>query len=427
MSTSQPAPSESALTGVRAEWVPSAFDANDNPIPPTDPAWNRFSDYIQSYPGWSGDAGVEGQTPTGTGDVAAHFRGPEEHDLTLQYWMQRFFVDSGGSPNGPIGEIMAHTYGDTYPSHEVLIRNEVTGGGARGAGFREYVYGRGCRPSSGSAPGDPSASNPIMLEAGYACEKVRQYIIHQPATSVTPEVVSTSAEDTTQTVTIESEGASTTDTFSLNGTTQVTGDSASSFSDIDAIWIDGETVGDIDVVDGNGDSLLEDPITGSDTDGVEGDRGIPLLGSGSHASAIGTAPENYLFLGTSSTWDGGALAESTTADRVHTLDLSVEVDTTREPRQETRRQAIDPGSRTVTVDADLAGPYESAKQNQNYFTSKAGDLVYTYPDGAVTVVSAQLTDTDDVDRAGGDANMLYGVTLTGQGDGSAAITVSNTS
>lgn len=418
-----PAPTESALQNVRAEWVPSTLDADGIPRVPTDPSWNRYSDYIQSYPGWSGDAGVEGQTPAGTGDLADHFRGAEEHDLAIQWWMQRFFVDGSGDPNDPVGELLTHDYQSDFPMHEVLIRREVDSGGAKGAGFREYVYASGAKPISGSAPGDPSASNPIMAEAGYAVEKTRQYIIHQPATSVTPEVASTSSSDTGQTVTVESEDGSTSDTFTLDGTTKVTGSGAASFSDIDAIWVDGDHEGDIQVYDGNGNELLEDPITGSATDGVESDRGVPLIGAGSHASSIDTDPEQYLFLGTSSTWGGGALAESAAADRVHALDLSIEVDETREPRQQTRRQAIDPGPRTASVEADLAGPYESAKQNYNYFTGRAADLVYTYPDGTVTLKNAQPTDTDDVDREGGDANALYGITL--EAHGSPAVTATH--
>lgn len=417
-------PAESALSNVRAEWIESDL-SGDHPRAPTDPEWNRFSDFIESYPGWSGDAGVEGQTPAGTGDIADHFRGVEEHSLTASYWFQRHPVDASGNANGPIGAMITHDYQSAYPTHELLFRREVTDGGAKGAGFREYVYGSGCKPTSGSLPGDPSASNPILAEAEYACEKVRMYIIHQPATSVTPKVKSTSSDDTTQTVTIENEDGSTSDTFSLNGTTLVSGDTGSSFSDIDAIWVDAEHVGDIDVQDGNGNSLLEDPITGTDTDGVEADRGVPLLGSGSHSSDIGTDPENYLFLGTSSTYDGGALAESTNSDRVHALDLSITVDMSREPRQSTRRQAIDPGPREATVDADVAGPHESYSQNIRYFRSVTGDLVYQYPDGDVTVKNAQLTDTDDVDRSGGDSNIIYGVTFTGSGDGGAAVTASH--
>lgn len=419
-------PVESGLQDVRAEWVPSDT-SGAVARPPTDPEWNRFSDYVASYPGWSGDAGTEGQRAVGSGDIDEHFRGPEEHDLSIQWWMQRFFLDNSGNANDPIGELLNYEYGSEFPIHEVLLRRETTQGGALGGGYREFIYASGARPSGAELPGDPSASEPIIAEGQYAAEMVRQYVVHQPSSSITPQVKSTSTNDTTQTVTIESEGGSATDTFDLNGDTLVSGNSSTSFSDIDAIWVDGDHEGDIVVEDGSGNDVLEDPIPGTNTDGVDAYRGIPLLGAGSHASSIGTDPADYLFLGTDATYDGGALAESTSADRVHTLDLSIEVDLGREPRQATRRQAIDIGPRTVSAETDLAGPYETAKQNYNYFTGKAADLVYTFPDGTITVQNAQPADTDDVDYEASDTNLIYGVTLEGHaGSGSTAVTASHT-
>ena len=340
----------------------------------------------------------------------------------MQWWLQRFFVDGSGNANDPIGAMINKNPNGAHPVHEVLFRRTVSDGGVDDAGFRGYVYGSGAKPLTGSVPGDPSASEPIVAETEYGVEKVRQYIIHQPADGTTLDVASTSDNDTMDVV-IESEGASTTETVTLNGTTTVT--TTESFTDIDVIWVTAEHEGDITVKDDSGNDLLEDPLLGSSSDGVESDRGIPPLGSGSHASEIGTDPESYLFLGTSSTYDGGALADG---DRVHALDLSIEFDDSREAQQGTRRQAIDPGSRTVEVEADLAGPYESAAQNARYYRGKEGDLVYTYPDGDVTVGKAQLTDTDELEREGGDANILYGITLTGQYDESndtAAITASH--
>lgn len=406
------APTENALQNVRAEWVASDVSGT-YPAPPSNPTWNRFSDYVTAYPGWSGDAGTEGETVVGSGYVSDHFRGAEEHDLGVSWWMQRFPIDNSSNPNDPIGELLTLDYQAGHPVHEVLFRREVTDGGVDGAGFREFIYGSGCYPISGAIPGDPAESQPIVAEAGYAAQKVRQYIVHQPADATKITVVSTDSNDTMD-VTIESEGASTTETLTLNGTTSVTG--ATDFSDIDAIWLSSEPAGDISIQDDAGNDLLEDSITGSTTDGVEGDRGIPLLGTGSHASSIGTDPATYQFLGTTSTWGGGDLAESPQADRVHALDLELTVEESREAQKGTRRQAIDPGVLTAEVTADVAGPYESQTQNVRYFRGTEGDLVYGFPDGDITVNSAQLTDTDDVDRDGGDANAIYGVTFAGHGD-----------
>lgn len=425
-----PAPTESAIQNVRAEWVPSDRSSG-TPRPPTDPSWRRFGDYIESYPGWSGDAGTEGQQPAGSLGLTHHFRGAEEHDLSIQWWLQRFFVDTNGDPNDPIGSLIQHTEGEAYPTHELLIRREVEEGGVLGGGFREFVVGSGCKPTSGDLPGDPSESQPIVAEAGYACEMARSYIVHQPAdgNTVTPQVKSTSDQDTGQTVTIENEGAGTTDTFTLNGTTLVSGSGAASFGDIDSVRVDGDHEGDIIVEDGSGNQLVEDGdgngITGSNSDGVESFRGIPLLGAGSHASEIGTDPESYLFLGTSSTFDGGPLAASAPSDRIHSMDLSVEVDVERDARQGTRRQAIDPTTRTADIEADVAGPYESAAQSARYYRGTEGDIVYTFPDGDVTLTNATPTDTDDWERSGGDGRVIYGVTFESSNPSGAAITATH--
>lgn len=409
------APTENALTDIRAEWVLETTPGTA----PSNPAWNRFADYFTEAPSWSGDASVEGQNVVGSGDLAEHFRGPEEHTLGLSYWLQRGLVDGSGNAVDPLAIPMVHDYQTGYDSHTVVLRRETTSGGSKDAGFREYIVAFGARPTSATLPGDPSESQPIAADLGYEAEMVRQYVVHQPATSITPKVASTSAEDTTQTVTVESEGASTTDTFSLNGTTKVSGAGTASFPDLDAVWIDAETEGDIQVYDGNGNPMLEEPIAGSNTDGVEGHLGIPLLGTGSHASAIGNAPEDYLFLGTSSTFSGGNISDG---DRLHALDLTCEVDVSREPQQGTRRQAIDIGPRTVSAEVDAAGPYESAVQNARYFRSAEGDLVYSLTGTDVTVKNSQLADTDDVARSAGDANLLYGVTFEGHGDPAITVT-----
>jgi hypothetical protein len=414
-------PTESALDDLRVEWIPSTFDAEGLARVPTDPEWNRFSDHHLRVPTWSGNAGTEGQPVAGQGDLFDHFRSVEEHDLTLEFYLQRHPV-SGGTAQGAGGELLLPTY--RRASHEVLVRREdLDGGGAAGAGIREYIYAAGAKPTSFSLPGDPAESEPIAAELEYAAEKARQYVISQPASATSITVSSTSPNDTIA-VTIESEDAATTETVTLPGGSDNEATTTASFGDIDAVYAQGEHEGDLQISDGTN-GLLAYPLVGTETDGVESDRGVPPLGGGSHAPPIDTDPDRYVFLGTDASFDGGPLAESPSAgDRVHALDFSVEVEDSREPRQQTRRQLIDLGTRTASFEADVAGPFESAEQNHRHFTGTAADLVYTLPDGTITVSNATVVDTDDVERGAGDSGILFGATF--EGHGSPAVSATNT-
>jgi len=414
-------PTESALDDLRVEWVPSTITVEGLARTPTDPEWNRFSDYHLRIPTWSGDAGSDGQPVAGQGDLFDHFRSAEEHDLTVEYYLQRHPV-AAGAVQGAGGELLLTSY--RHANHEVLVRREeLDGGGAADAGYREFIYASGAKPTSFSLPGDPAESEPIAAELEYAAAKVRQYVVSQPASSTTLTVSSTDSTDTVD-VTIESEDAATAETVTLPGTDTNEVTTTASFSDIDAVYAQGEHAGDIQVSDGTND-LLAQPLVGTETDGVESERGIPPLGGGSHASPIGTDPDRYVFLGTEATFGSGPLAESPDAgDRVHALDFSVEVEDSREPRQGTRRQVIDLGTRTASFEADVAGPYESTEQNYRYFTGTSADLVYTLPDGTITVANATVTETDDVERGAGESGIVFGATF--EGHGSPAVDATNT-
>ncbi|AFH22673.1 hypothetical protein OSG_eHP32_00095 [environmental Halophage eHP-32] len=411
---------ENALGDVRAEWVEETTPGEA----PTNPEWNRFSDYVLAVPGWSGDASVEPlDDVVGSGDVLDHFRGPEEHSLNIEYLMQRFFIDASDNVIDPIGEPLSYDYGSEYTSHTVVTRRSATSGGNFGAGLRQYVVGVGCRPTSGTIPGDPSESRPITLEVGYEAEYVRSYVVHQPDSATTLDLESTSDNDTFDVI-IESEDAGTTETVTLNGTTAVT--TTSSFGDIDAIEPQAEPEGDITVTDGSGTDILETPtgssdgLVGTNTDGVDGDEvGIPALGSGSHASDIGTDPAEYQFLGTSSSYGSGVVAP-----RIHALDLSVEVGVSREPLQGTRRQAIDIGTRTVEIDADTAGEFDSHQQHRRHFEGVAENIAYEFVDGAITAQNCTLTDVGDLEYSGDEANVINSNTF--QAAGEPAVTLTTT-
>lgn len=405
---------ENALNNVRLEYVEESTAGT----PPTNPQWTVLSDYITDFtaePGGSNNS----VNVLGTGDIKNHFRGPEEPALTTSYYKQQAFVDSNDVPNYPAARPLTYSYQDCYPSYTVEFRRETTCGGNDDAGFREYVVIQGARPTEVSAPGDPSQGEPIIEELTWEPEKARAYVIHQPSTSTTVDVENKGSSSID--VTIEDESASTSETLTVSGgSTQST---TATFADIDVIWAESEPTGDILVTDGSGTTLLEKGLAGSDTTNVEGEKGIPPLGSGSHGSAIGTDPEKYLFAGVSTpTWQGSNLS-----DRIHALDLTVSLDVSREAKQGTRRQSIDIGTRTAEVDADVAGPFESAELIAEVFQNEEGDFVYVYPDNDVTLQNARIAETPDYTRSAEDANYIPSVTFQGaEKTDSAAITVTNT-
>jgi len=405
---------ENALSSARIEYV----EETTTGTPPSDPEWSVLTDFLTELsvePGGSN----EGINVVGSGDIKQHFRGPEEPALTTTYYKQQAFVDGSGNDNYPAAVPLTYSYDACYPSYTFEYRRETTCGGNDDAGFREYVVVQGAKPTEVSDPGDPSQGEPILEDLTWEPEKARAYVVHQPSSGTTIDVENTGSNSVD--VTIESEGAAEQETLTVaGGSTQTT---TATFSDIDVIWAESEHDGDILVTDGSGTTLLEKGLAGTDTDNVESERGIPPLGSGSHGTAVGTDPEKYQFLGTSTPdWQGSALS-----DRIHTLDLTVSVDVSREGKQGSRRQSVDVGTRTVDIDADVAGPYESAELIAEQFQNEEGDFVYHFPDNDVTLKNAKIVETPELTRSAGEANYIPSVTFqAAQKSDSSAVTVTNT-
>jgi hypothetical protein len=83
--------------------------------------------------------------------------------------------------------------------------------------------------------------------------------------------------------------------------------------------------------------------------------------------------------------------------------------------------------RTVEVEADTAGPHESADLIAENFHNESGNIVYPYPDNDVTVYNAEITDAPDYTRQAGDANYIPSTTWQGHSDSTnAAVEVTYT-
>jgi len=408
-------PVESGLQEMRIEFVEEQAVGE----PPTDPEWVAFSREIDELSATI-DGGKEATDSLGYRDFIEMYRSVEEADLTVSYSQYNFPLDSSGNIVDPIGYPMVLPEGD-YPSLTVVGRREVTSGGADGAGYREFLVVLGARPTSSTLDGDPSAAEAIPQELSLPAATVRPHIIHQPSASTELVVKSTDSNDTIG-VTIESEGGSATETVELPGSDPNTA-STTKFEDIDAVWAEGEHAGDIQVGtdDGSGEietELLQKPLTGTNTDGVDSVEGVPPTGEGSHASDI--SGEGTTFLETQTEWDGGDIGT-----RLHTLNLSVELDESREPVADSRRQAIDVGQRTVEFDADVAGPYETADKIKAHLRDVSGDLIYAFGDPGsdpsnadkqIVAHNVEIVDAPDFTRSAGDTNYIPSVTFRAVGD-----------
>jgi len=252
-------------------------------VTPTDPAWNTYSDHIINWWDWEPDANKNDEQPAGGMDPDFTAPGSETHEATISYWLQNWLVDGSGNAQDAAADAMLLSDDNSFNNtHSVVSRMEVSSGGSDGAGYRVYHVGKGGCPTEVTIPFETDDGNPVTPELSYQFEKFRTYRIDQPSAGTTIEVSNNGT--TSVDVTIEDEGAATSETVTVAGGS--TGTTTATFSDIDAVELDTDTDGDVVVSDGSGTTFMT--IKGSDSYTTNGDKGVPALGAGSHASAIGT-------------------------------------------------------------------------------------------------------------------------------------------
>ncbi|WP_323190454.1 hypothetical protein [Halostella sp. PRR32] len=399
-------PESGTLPG-RYEWV---VEPNGPMSVPTDPEWNRFSDVIRSFTAEPGVSYAR-QDAVGTADAVDHNRGMEEPSCDLGYDLQRFPVDTNGDPIDPSGYgIVRDEYNQLVGSLLMVERTEIPGGND-GAGIRMFSVVRGAEVESVEPTLDPSGEQPILMELGFQPRRVRSYAIHQPSAGTTLEIVSDSDSDTMD-VTIESEDAGTTETIAANGTTAVT--TTESFNDIDSVWLSDEPEGDITITDGGGTTLMElaGGLTYSDDDQpVDGDRGVPSLGAGSHATEIGTSYEHFV----------GDRVErpvgSPIRPRLNSGSWTVENDLSTDALHTTRAPTADVSDRTVTVDADVAGPTVSHDSMMESLQKSQNDIEHELSGGIVRFKNTVVESPGSREReASGQATAAISETFAASGD-----------
>jgi len=335
---------EAGTRPLRVEWVPETTKGEW----PSDPSWNLFSDDMQSVWGWEPDANTTRIDAVGSIKPQGYRNGAESHESSFSYLMQQWFTDSSGDTLDPSNDfIQVNDDNSVKATHTVVSRAEHSTGGTDDAGRRIYVVGVGGTPGSCTVPFETEDGTEIEIELNYQFEKIRPYSISQPSAGTTLEVENTGT--TSVDVTIEDEGAATSETLTVAGGS--TGTTTSTFDDIDAVELSNEVDGDVTVGDGSGTTFTT--IKGSDSyPASEGDLGIPSLGSGSHASAIGV-DTGIRFLGDDLQYSSGAIAAEITSGEM-SVDLGLDDNT----QTGTARRNIHAAEWAATVSASLAGPIQ---------------------------------------------------------------------
>lgn len=362
-----PRPYQAGTALERTEWIQ---ETNTGQIP-SNPSWNLFSDAMGSVWDWEPDANTQRQNATGSLEAQGHFNGAETHEGSFTYDLQQWYVDGSNNTVDPGGDFLRFSSGNTARNtHAVVTRSEhPDNGGTADSGIRRYTVGKGGYPSSITIPFETEDGSPVEQELTYQFEKVRQYAISQPSSSTTLDISSSDTGDTSQTLTIEDEGANTTEDVSLNGTSTVT--TSGNFDNIDAAELDSETAGDVTISDGSNDLLV---IQGQNSyPSGEGDLGVPALGSGSHASAIGSSYIRFLDdTLTLPNLTGSTNDEYEITSGEATVDISLGDDAT----TGSARRSIYIEDYTYTVTASLAGERMSVEQTINYLTEQTGTITW---------------------------------------------------
>lgn len=386
---------ESGIRSYRIEYVAESTAG----VAPANPSWNLYSDTVQNF---TASSGLEIAERRGIGnvDVENFEPGREEPSFTVTYDAQQDL--SADAANDGLTRDTDNCLPNT---HTILARQTLASGGVDGGGERLYTVVLGGYIGTVNISGDPGSTAAVPVELTYSAEKIRSYKFDQPADGTAFNVQSSDAGDTSQTLTIEDD-TGTTEAVSLSGTSAVT-TTKTDWASLDAAELDAETAGDVTIEDDSGNVLAT--LYGTDTySGAEGDLGVPVTDTGSHASAIGSAYENFL---------GDTVERPSGTDigeNLSSVELTVENNLEVQPRN-IRRPQISPGIREIMVSANVFGTAESHDAIIENLQATENNIVWTLTNTTITVSNAVLTSPGERAPTAEEAFMELSNEFTGQG------------
>lgn len=378
-------------SGIRSQRI-EFIRENTYGVTPSDPKWNKFSDDVTSYEPTM-DAAVEPVRSMGNALPTDHASGLENHELNIAYRIQRDFEDGSDNPQDASADGMERDSNNMIKNSHTVVKRETRVDGS-GNDYRVYTVGKGGLIDTVEIPGDIGDSDYIIITLSYMFKKLRSYKIQQPSSSTKLAIESTDSNDTSQSLEIENEGAGTTESVSLNGTTVVS--SSSSFSDIDVLELDSEAIGDVKIYENDGTETSPTKgtqlatIKGSASyDDVQGDLGIPALGSsGSHAADVGT--DFFRFANTTVERP----ASTDLAAQINSVSLTIENNIEADGDVGSTLPQLVPGPQDVTLTATIWGYQEAHNKVVDHLTTSKDNLIWNLGSspGQIELTNATIID-----------------------------------
>lgn len=411
---------QSAESGLRFNRVWMTREAEEG-VTPTDPDWMFYSDLLLEFEAGI-DPAIEGVNGLGTPDPD-HFSGTvEENEIMIAYALQRELVDTNGYPVDPAADAMLRNLANQIPNtHSMVARDEVLAPGPQDPegceGQRMYLVMKGGKADLAMEP-DATEAQPTPVELTYTPVKARSYHIYQPGSSSLLCVKSTNANDTNQMILIEDEGANTTEQIALDGTTLVSG--STEFTDIDAIELDSEAEGEVEVFINTGSestpteggklaTLHGAEFYAKDDGTVEGDLGVPTLEAGTSPSAIDQGYED--FYGDRVERPAGARI----APDLNNISLEIDNNLEPQPKQSGTGVRVHEGNRNVTITSNVIGEKVSHDLIEDAMAEKGLDMEWELSRSLITLPNATVTGPPPRTRTGDEAFAEIEVEMQSEG------------
>lgn len=385
-----------------------------------DPSFLKYSDTVNSLSA-TPEAVLEERRGLGSADPADFQRGPESHEVTINYDLVKWFSATGDAAYDGLVRDADNLLPD---SHTLLVREdkgsvpaEHTVAGNASYSTRIYLVGRGGLIDEVAITGDPSDSQPISVELTYLYQYLRTFQIDQPGSSTYLTLRSTDSGDTGLAVEVESEGGTTSETVSLDGSDATTVVSTSNqYGDVDGFYVSSEHAGDIvlsindgsDTAPTEGDEISRLPGT-TTYGGGEYDYGVPVLGTGSRET-VGS-------LGSPETFIGDRIGRYSTPmpHEINSATLTVSNNVEETEVASGYGMSLHPGNRNITLEPTLFSENTTYDLVTEHLQNNAQNMTWEMTGGTLTLNSAVLSEPGEIAKEEGQAVMSVESVFTAAG------------